>query len=115
MGARIGGHYVQGHVDCVGKILDIKPDNSNALIAKIAVNKSFAKYIVPKGYITLDGMSITVIHTDIDWFTVTFIPHAQAVTITQHYQPGTVINIEVDIMGKYVEKSLGAYINAANR
>jgi len=112
MGARIGGHYVQGHVDCVGTIIEMEKDNSDALLVKIAVKESIAKYIVAKGYITLDGMSITVIATAADWFTVTFIPHTQAVTITKNYKIGTSINIEVDIMGKYVEKSLGAYLYA---
>lgn len=109
MGARIGGHYVQGHVDGTGKILEILHDNSNALLVKISVPLHLAKYIVNKGYISLDGMSITVINATPEWFTVTFIPHTQEVTVVNQYQKGSLINIETDMMGKQIEKLLGAY------
>lgn len=112
VGSRIGGHYVQGHVDGVGEILDITNDNSNALLVKISIPERLAKYVVNKGYITLDGMSITVIEAHSNWFTVTFIPHTQDVTVTNRYIVGSKINIEVDILGKYVEKLTGAYIHA---
>lgn len=110
LGARLGGHFVQGHIDGIGKILEIKNDmNSQAWIVKISLPQHLANYVVPKGYIGLDGMSITVIHVTDEWFTVTFIPHTQAFTITQHYQEGSFINIEVDVMGKYIEKLIGAH------
>jgi len=105
---RIGGHYVQGHVDGMGQILEIKQDNSHALLVKISIPDYLSQYIVKKGYITLDGMSITVIEAENEWFTVTFIPHTQFVTTVQNYRVGTLINIEVDMMGKYIEKLLGA-------
>jgi riboflavin synthase len=105
--ARIGGHCVQGHVDGIGEIVQIAHDDKNALLVKINIAKHLTKYIVKKGYITLDGMSITVIDSDIDFFTVTFIPHTQAVTIVNQYQVGTKVNIEVDILGKYIEKLIG--------
>lgn len=110
--SRIGGHHVQGHVEAVGKILEIKTDDSSAWIVKISAPASLTKYIVKKGYITLDGMSITIIDSDTESFTVTLIPHTQAVTITHQYQVGSLINIEVDIMGKYIEKLLGAHTHA---
>ena len=112
MGARIGGHYVQGHVDGVGKILEIENDHSNALLVKISVPAHLAKYIANKGYISLDGMSITVINATPEWFTVTFIPHTQEVTVVNQYQKGTLINLETDMMGKQIEKLLGAYLHA---
>ena len=112
LSSRIGGHYVQGHVEGVGEILEITPDNSEALLVKISIPPKLAKYVIPKGYITLDGMSITVINTTPEWFTVTLIPHTQALTIVKHYKVGDLINIEVDILGKYVEKILGAYTHA---
>lgn len=112
MGARIGGHYVQGHVDGIGEILEITHDNSAALLVKISLPEKLANYVVNKGYITLDGMSITVIESTPHWFTVTFIPHTQAVTITNQYIVGYKINIEADIFGKYVEKMAGGYIHA---
>lgn len=111
-GSRIGGHYVQGHVDGMGKILEIKNDASEAWLVKISIPTSLAKYVVPKGYIGLDGMSITVIQITSEWFTVTFIPHTQNATITHQYGIGDLINIEVDMMGKYIEKLLGAYKHA---
>jgi riboflavin synthase len=109
---RIGGHYVQGHVDGMGQILDIKHDHGSALLVKISLPEKLSRYVVNKGYITLDGMSITIIQSAPDWFTVTFIPHTQEATITRHYSIGTMINIEVDILGKYVEKLIGAYTHA---
>ena len=110
--ARIGGHYVQGHVDSCVDILDIKHDASQAIIVKMSLPTSHAKYLVKKGYVTLDGMSITVIDATPTWFTVTLIPHTQHVTIAKKYRVGTKINLEVDIMSKYVEKFLGAYAHA---
>jgi len=105
--SRISGHYVQGHVDALGEILTIQHEG-DALLVKIGMPASLANYIVNKGYITLDGMSITVIRAEREWFTVTFIPHTQKATIVSHYNVGTPVNIEVDILGKYVEKILGA-------
>jgi riboflavin synthase len=107
--ARIGGHNVQGHVDTRAQITALIPDGDAALIATIQVARALTKYIVKKGYVTIDGMSITVMDVSKDFFTVTFIPHTQAVTIVNQYQVGTQVNIEVDIMGKYIEKLLGAY------
>jgi riboflavin synthase len=112
LNTRIGGHYVQGHIDVMGEILDIKYDNSDAVLVKIGIPERIEKYIIPKGYITLNGMSITVIHTTNQWFTVTFIPHTQLVTTIKHYQIGEMINIEVDIIGKYIEKLLGVHAHA---
>jgi riboflavin synthase len=107
--SRIGGHYVQGHVDTIGEILEIASEG-NALLVKIGVTPKITKYLVKKGYVGLDGMSITVIDVDQNWFTVTFIPQTQMATIMGHYQVGTKINIEVDMLGKYVERMLGAHI-----
>lgn len=104
--SRLGGHYVQGHIDEVGQILILEADGGAALHVKIGISPTLAKYIVNRGYIALDGMSITVIETGADWFTVTFIPHTQSVTIVNHYRAGTKLNIEVDILSKYAEKIL---------
>ena len=111
LNARIGGHYVQGHIDGMGEILEIEQDNSNALIVKIGIPNQFAKYMVNKGYIAIDGMSITIINATPDWFTVTLIPHTQAITVVNHYAKGTKVNLEVDMMSKHLEKLLGAYAN----
>lgn len=107
---RIGGHYVQGHVDGVGEIIGIQTVGA-ALEVGIAVPPALAKYIVNKGFITIDGMSITVIQANSEYFTVTFIPHTQAVTLVSSYILGTKLNIEVDILGKYVEKIVGGAVS----
>ncbi len=107
---RLGGHYVQGHVDVVGEILDIKSDGDAAILVKIGMPENLSKYVVRKGYITLDGMSITVIDTATNYFTVTFIPHTQQVTIVNQYRIGSKINLEVDILGKYIEKLITPFL-----
>lgn len=112
LSTRLGGHYVQGHVDAMGEILDIQQADKQVLLVKIGIPEKLDKYIVNKGYITLDGMSITVIESAPTWFTVTFIPHTQEVTIIKEYTIGSMINIEVDMMGKYIEKLLGVRTHA---
>jgi riboflavin synthase len=109
--ARIGGHYVQGHVDGMGEILELQPDGGTAWLVKISIPTTLEKYVVNKGYIGLDGMSITVIESTSNWFTVTLIPHTREVTIVSQYKIGTRINIEVDMLGKYVEKLLSSSIS----
>lgn len=106
VGDRISGHYVQGHIDDTGEIIDVYNDGPDALVMKINIPQRLAKYIVKKGYIALDGMSITVIDVSDNWFTVTLIPHTKQVSIAKHYRIGSKVNIEVDILGKYVEKLL---------
>lgn len=106
---RLGGHFVQGHIDTMGEILELQHDDSNALLVKISITPLLAKYVINKGFITIDGMSITVIESTPEWFSVTFIPHTQDVTIIKQYQKGSFVNIEVDMMGKYIEKLLGAH------
>lgn len=108
LSSRLGGHFVQGHVDTKGDIIDIQHDGKAALLVNISIPNEYIKYIIKKGYITLDGMSITVVDVADTWFTVTFIPHTQEVTIIHQYQIGTTINIEVDMLGKYIEKIMGA-------
>ncbi len=108
LNSRLGGHYVQGHVDGIGELLSLEKEGEAALIATIKIPHTLSKYIVKKGYITLDGMSITLIETQATQFKVTFIPHTQAITIVNQYRPGSHINIEVDILGKYVAHLLEA-------
>jgi len=110
--ARVGGHHVQGHIDGKSQILEIRRDNSDALIVKLSITTALSKYIAAKGFIAIDGMSITVIDIGADWFTVTLIPHTQAVTIANTYKTGSHVNIEVDMMAKYIEKMIGAHHDA---
>ncbi len=104
---RIGGHYVQGHVDGTGEISDIQSQGA-AWFVTIKIEPALARYIVKKGYIALDGMSITLVQAGSDHFSVTFIPHTQEVTIVNAYRVGSKLNVEVDILGKYAEKLLEA-------
>jgi riboflavin synthase len=104
---RFGGHMVQGHVEATGEVVDLQPDGEG-VIATFRAPVELMKYIVPKGYIAVDGMSLTVVDAGPDWFTISFIPHTRAVTIARHYAPGRLVNLEVDILGKYVEKLLAS-------
>lgn len=105
---RIGGHIVQGHVDETGKISDIQTDGDSAILIKIQISTTLSKYIIEKGFITIDGMSITVITALNEYFSVTLIPHTRAVTIAKNYCVGARVNLEVDMMAKYVEKIIEA-------
>lgn len=102
--ARIGGHIVQGHIDGIGRIVDINHDGPNALLVRIAIPQNLCKYTVNKGYIALDGMSITIVEAGSDYIVITLIPYTQENTVAKYYNLGTKINAEVDILGKYIEK-----------
>lgn len=105
-GARFGGHIVQGHVDGTGYIRSIKEDH-NAVVYEITPsNAELFKYIIPKGSITLDGVSLTVVNVNESSFTVSIIPHTLAETILASKKVGATINIENDVIGKYVDHLL---------
>lgn len=104
--ARFGGHIVQGHVDGVGSIRSVHNDQ-NAVVYEIApLDSNLFKYIIPKGSITLDGISLTVVQVMETSFTVSIIPHTLAETILSHKKSGDTVNIENDIIGKYVDHLL---------
>ncbi len=104
---RIGGHFVQGHVDGIGEISSLA-QQGEAWLVSFSMPKSLAKYLVNKGFITIDGMSITIIETWAKSFSVAFIPYTIQHTVVQFYRRGTKVNLEVDILAKYVEKFLEA-------
>lgn len=97
---RLGGHLVQGHVDGVGEIVQPAPD------LQVRVAAPLLRYVVEKGSITVDGVSLTVVRPLDDGFTVAVIPHTAAVTTLGHKGPGAPVNIEVDVVAKYVERLL---------
>ena len=102
---RFGGHIVSGHIDGTGTVSDIKQDGI-AVRYTISADEKLLRYIVEKGSVTLDGISLTVAAvTDTD-FTVSVIPHTAEQTILPYKKVGDIINIETDIIGKYVEKLL---------
>ncbi|MGW0735944.1 riboflavin synthase [Streptomyces sp. NPDC002851] len=106
VGARLGGHIVQGHVDSVGTVLSRKP-SENWEIVKISLPAELARYVVEKGSITVDGISLTVVDAGPDFFTVSLIPTTLALTTLGIKQPGDPVNLEVDVIAKYVERLLG--------
>jgi riboflavin synthase len=109
---RIGGHLVSGHVDGVGRIIDERPE-ANARHYDIQVPKDLMRYIVPKGSIAVDGISLTVVACRPDGFQVTIIPHTAAVTTIGRKALGATVNLEVDMLGKYVERALQARLEGA--
>jgi len=102
---RLGGHMVSGHVDALGKILE-RRDDARSVWFKVEVPANLAKYIVHKGSITVDGTSLTVNAVDGNEFELNIVPHTAQETIMSGYQPGTEINLEVDIIGRYLERLL---------
>lgn len=103
---RLGGHYVQGHVDSVGTISQFRPDD-DALWVTIEFPADLMRYIVQKGFIALDGTSLTVVDVYESSFTVQLVAYTQTEIILPMKKVGDKINVEVDILGKYVEKMLG--------
>jgi riboflavin synthase len=101
MGDRFEGHIVQGHVDTVGEIKDIK-NNGNSYDVFIKVDKKFIPYIVPKGSITIDGVSLTVNDVNDDSFRLTIIPHTMKETLFKNYRKGSRVNIETDMFARYI-------------
>ena len=102
---RFGGHIVAGHVDGVGRVQRIEKDD-NAIWYTIAAGPEVLRYVVEKGSITIDGISLTVARVDSQSFAISAIPHTVAVTVLADRKPGDIVNLETDIIGKYVEKLL---------
>ncbi|MEV8018519.1 riboflavin synthase [Streptomyces sp. NPDC086554] len=106
VGDRLGGHIVQGHVDGTGEIVERKP-SENWEIVKVSLPAGLARYVVEKGSITVDGVSLTVVDAGPDYFTISLIPTTLALTTLGIKQPGDPVNLEVDVIAKYVERMLG--------
>jgi len=107
---RLGGHIVSGHVDATTPVLERKPLGDFVLFT-FAVPEDLGKYIIEKGSITIDGISLTVNSVDARTFSVSIIPHTLQVTSLGALQQGDTVNIEVDLIGKYVEKLLSVKSN----
>lgn len=100
---RFGGHIVSGHIDGTGTIGSIQKDD-NALWYTILADAKLLRYIVEKGSVTIDGISLTVADVQSDRFAVSLIPHTAKVTVLGEKRTGDIVNLETDIIGKYVEK-----------
>ena len=103
---RFGGHIVSGHIDGTGRIISIKRDD-NAVWYKISADSNILRYIIEKGSITIDGISLTVARITETDFSVSIIPHTLSNTILAYKSQGDIVNLENDCIGKYVEKLLG--------
>lgn len=103
---RLGGHIVQGHVDATTTITKIESYDDDSWRYHFALDADTAPYVVEKGSITLDGISLTVASLDADEFSIAVIPHTAAVTTLGSRQVGDLVNIEVDVLAKYVERQL---------
>ena len=108
---RMGGHFVQGHVDTVATILSVTPDGEALTFRLQPREKEALRYVVEKGYVTVDGASLTV--TEVDdkqgWWEVMLISYTQEKVVMGGKQKGQEVNVEVDMVGKYVEKSVRGY------
>lgn len=102
----LDGHIVQGHVEGVGTIREIAPEG-NALAYRIETPKELLRYIVEKGSVAIDGISLTVTETDDTGFSVSLIPHTAKMTTLGYKSVGDSVNLETDILARYVEKMLG--------
>lgn len=105
LSSRLGGHIVSGHIDGTGKITALN-DEGNAVLMEIMASAELLRYIVSKGSVALDGISLTVADVKDDRFIVSLIPHTREVTALKSKRIGDVINIETDIIGRYVEKMM---------
>ncbi len=106
-GGRFGGHFVSGHVDGTGTIAS-KTVYGNAVLIEIKASEELLHYMVPKGSITIDGISLTIVDLSLDRFRVSVIPHTLEMTILKDKGVGATVNLECDMIGKYVEKFITA-------
>lgn len=111
---RLGGHFVTGHVDAVGKVSKLA-EIGPGLTMSVVVPDALLKFIAVKGSITVDGVSLTVNAVDERGFEVMIIPHTRKQTIIEHYQVCTPVNIEVDILARYMERALSLLGRAPER
>ena len=107
LGEVISGHLVYGHVDGVGEVVDVQRA-ARSIALTIAIPEPLSRYVAVKGSITVDGVSLTVNAVTSDRFTVNVIPHTREVTVISGYHPGSPVNIEVDMIARYLERLLSA-------
>jgi riboflavin synthase len=101
VGDLLDGHIVQGHVDCVGKVVGVRKVKSSKVV-KIQVPKEFMKFLAPKGSVTVDGVSLTIVESKKNWFSVSLVSYTLENTDLGNIRIGEKVNIEVDAMAKYI-------------
>jgi riboflavin synthase len=111
---RFDGHVVQGHVDGIGRVLELRRLGESAEIV-IAPPAELERYLVEKGSVSVDGISLTVARLERGAFTVALIPHTLHVTNLDEARPGSPVNLEADVIAKYVERLLAAHLEAGSR
>ena len=105
LGDRLGGHIVSGHVDGIGTLVSITPrDNANVLRVRCPANME--PLFIPQGSVALDGVSLTIVDCGADWFEVSLIPHTWDVTVLSRKKQGDQVNVETDVLGKYIRRML---------
>ena len=107
LGTRLGGHLVQGHVDGVGEVVAIEDDGAGGRRVTVRIPPDLLRYVVEKGSITVDGISLTAASMHPDGVDLALIPHTLAVTTLGSARVGDLVNLEVDVIAKYVERLLG--------
>ena len=107
VGDRLGGHIVSGHVDCVGEVLAHDVDARSIRLA-VGIPQEYRRYVAKKGSVCIDGVSLTINAVSGDGFEVNIIPHTAEVTIIGEYRVGTRVNVEVDLLARYLERLLSA-------
>lgn len=105
LGERLGGHLVSGHVDCTGKVVSRTGDARSIRLA-FEIPKAYARYVAKKGSVCVDGVSLTVNEVSGNTFELNIIPHTAQSTIIDDYAAGTVVNVEVDLLARYLERLL---------
>lgn len=105
---RLGGHFVLGHVDTTAELIKKNPAENSTLLT-FRIDRKYQEYLVEKGSITVDGVSLTIISTNKDLFEVGIIPYTSKETILGNLKPDQLVNIETDILGKYIINRLGVY------
>jgi len=100
---RLGGHLVSGHIDGVGTVIK-RTEQDIAVVMRINYPPQLGKYLVPKGSVAIDGTSLTVVDVQPDSFSVSLIPHTRGITTLGHKQTGDTVNLEMDVVAKYLEK-----------
>ncbi|MEO1248033.1 MAG: riboflavin synthase [Pseudomonadota bacterium] len=105
LGERLGGHLVSGHVDCVATLVS-RQDEARSIRLEFELPSDYARYVAKKGSICIDGVSLTINAVKANRFEVNIIPHTAEVTVTGAYRPGSVVNIEVDLLARYLERLL---------
>ena len=108
MGDRFGGHIVSGHVDALAEVAEVRPAGESN-IYRLTFDSAHGKYVIPKGSVALDGISLTVNGCGPDWLEVNIIPETQKATTISGWTPGRKVNMETDVIGKYVERMVAPW------